>query len=85
MEVVDGGQVVDLEPVFARRERGGDFGPVVGCELDLVGIRVVSGSDDADELREAWSRRLGGSLVAVAAADRCEGDGGQPDVKAPSD
>jgi hypothetical protein len=85
MEVVDGGQVVDLEPVFAGRERCRDFGPVVGCELDLVGIRVVSGSDGADEPRAAWSRGLGGSLVAVAAADRCECDGCQPDGKAPSD
>lgn len=51
MEVVDGGQVVDLEPVFAGREDGGDLGPVLGCEVDLVGIRVVRGSDGPDELR----------------------------------
>jgi len=48
MEVVDGGQVVDLEPVFAGRKDGGDLGPILGCEVDLVGIRSVGGSYGRD-------------------------------------
>ena len=76
MEVVDGGQVVDLEPVFAGREDGGDLGPVLGCEVDLVGIRVVRGTDCPDELRQAC-----GLVVAVAASGRRERNDRQPDGK----
>jgi hypothetical protein len=82
MEVVDGGAVGDLKGVLAGRERRGDLSPVFGREVDLVGIWVVRGSDGADELREARSRRRGGSLVvAVAASDRRECDDRQPDGK----
>jgi hypothetical protein len=82
MEVVDGGQVVDLELVFARREDRGDLIPVFGREADLVGIRVIGGSDGADERRELDSRRRGGSLVlAVAASADRKCDDRQPNGK----
>ena len=48
MEVVDGGQVVDLKHVLAGREHSGDLSPVLGCEVDLVRIWVIRGSDGAD-------------------------------------
>lgn len=86
MEVVQGGEVGDLERVFAGRERSGDLSPVFGLEADLVGIRVVRGSDGADELREVRSRRRGGSfVVAVAASRRRECDERKPDGKCQAD